>query len=95
MQRSNDNDIWSTIFHFQSMQEDINPSNPGAVPKMAQQRKGYDLVVPLPFYRCGYPDNTHLTRFDAVVKASSIKRPQVCASLRISAVIWQPRQVLS
>ena len=43
----------------------LNAANPGAVPQTAQARAGYDVTVPLPFYRCGFAPDAHLTRFSA------------------------------
>lgn len=52
---------------------EINPSNPDSVIKMSQRRVGYDIVAPLPFYRCGYADDAHLTRFTAAVAQGRVR----------------------
>ena len=45
----------------------FRPAAPESVPQPALARAGYDVVAPLPFYRCGLPIYGHLHRFDELL----------------------------
>ena len=43
----------------------FRPEDPEALPQLPQERAGFDVVMPMAFYRCGYSDEqAHLHKFD-------------------------------
>lgn len=64
------------------------PDDPGAVPNLVPQRPGYDVVTPMPFYRCNQGDYTHLHMFDEEEANGTIPLPAVRAGAVVQLFCW-------